>query len=113
MSQGVGSMAKWFAVPVVLLGVIGLFTALFLEGRINQQVLAVSCVVAMALATVVWTAILKRSGRPSEVDAGIQIGKKAAQVVLLVLFLVVAFWMTRGGRGFRASSEPPCSSCSS
>lgn len=98
MSQGMGSMAKWFAVPVVLLGVIGLFTAFFLEGRVNQQVFAVSCVVAMALATVVWTAILKRSGRPSEVDAGTQVGKKkAAQVVLLVLFLVVAFWMTRGG----------------
>jgi hypothetical protein len=98
MSQGVGSMIKWFAVPVVLLGAIGLFTAFFLEGRVNQQVFAASCIVAMALAAVVWTAILKRAGRPAEADAGTQAGKKkAVQIALLVLFLIVAFWMTRGG----------------
>jgi hypothetical protein len=91
-------MTKWFAVPVVLLGAIGLFTAFFLEGRINQQAFAVSCVVAMAMAAVVWTAILKRASRPAEAGAGTQVGKKkAVQIALLVLFLVVAFWMTRGG----------------
>ena len=98
MAQGVGSMSKWFVVPVVLLGAIALFTAFFLEGRMNQQVFAASCVAAMVLAAVVWTAILKSAGRPVEADDGTQVRKKkATQIGLLVLFLVFAFWMTRGG----------------
>jgi hypothetical protein len=98
------TVGTWIVVPVVLVGALGLLTALFLEGRLNQQTFAISCVIVMVLAVIIWTVLLKRSNQPAESPEGAASSgprnaskKKGLQVALLLLFLGVAFWMTRGG----------------
>jgi hypothetical protein len=71
---------------------------------LNPQTFAISCLIVMALAVVIWTVLLKRANRmfkapmklPLVVLANVS-KKKALQVALLLLFLMAAFWMTRGG----------------
>ena len=98
------NLRTWIAVPVVIAGALGLLTALLIEGRLNQQTFAIGCVIVMVLAVVIWTALLKRSnqfaGSPDGAGSSSPPNasrKKGLQVALLLLFLALAFWMTRGG----------------
>jgi hypothetical protein len=94
----------WIGVPVFIVGALGLLTALLIEGRLNQQTFAIGCVIVMVLAVVIWTVLLKISNQPagsSNRAGSSSLGnagkKKGLQVALLLLFLAVVFWMTRGG----------------
>jgi drug/metabolite transporter (DMT)-like permease len=104
MAQNARNASTWIGVPVVIVGVLGLLVLLSVEGRLNPQTFAISCVIVMALAVVIWTVLLKRANRPVQSpDEVASAGprhvskKKALQVALLLLFLMAAFWMTRGG----------------
>jgi drug/metabolite transporter (DMT)-like permease len=104
MAQNARNASTWIGVPVVIVGVLGLLVLLSVEGRLNPQTFAISCVIAMALAVVIWTVLLKRTNRPVQSpDEVASAGprnvskKKALQVAVLLLFLMAAFWMTRGG----------------
>ena len=91
-------MFTWIGVPVVIFGALGLLTALLIEGRLNQQTFAIACVIVMVLAVVIWTVLLKRSNQPAGSSSPPNASKKKGlQVALLLLFLALAFWMTRGG----------------
>jgi hypothetical protein len=104
MAQNSRNVSTWVAPPLALVGALALLTALLIEGRLNQQTFAVGCVIVMALAVIIWTVVLKRSNRSAESFDGAAPSsrqnvskKKGLQIALLLLFLVVAFWMTRGG----------------
>jgi cobalamin synthase len=104
MKRNLRNMSTWFGVPVVTVGALGLLTALLIEGRLNQQTFAIGCVIVMVLAVVIWTVLLKRSNQPAGSSDGAGSSsppnaskKKGLQVALLLLFLALAFWMTRGG----------------
>lgn len=99
-----GNLRTWIGVPVVIVGALGLLTTLLIEGRLNQQTFAIGCVIVMVLAVVIWTVLLKRSSQPAGSSDGAGSSsfpnaskKKSLQVVLLLLFLALVFWMTRGG----------------
>jgi len=91
-------------IPVIIVGALGVLTALLTEGRLSQQAFAMGCVVVMVLAVITWTILSKRSNRstqspdmaasPSSPNTG---KKKGLQVALLLLFLVIVLWATRGG----------------
>jgi hypothetical protein len=59
--------------------------------------------IVMAVAVIVWTVRLKQSNRSTEIpdvatsSSSRSVSKKGVQVALLLLFLVAAFWITRGG----------------
>jgi len=104
MAQNAKSVSTWVAVPVVLVGVVGLLTVFVIEGRLSPQTFARIWLVVIALAFIVLTVLLKRSNRLTEVPDGATSSsprnvskKKAIQVALLLLWLVAAFWITRGG----------------
>ena len=99
-----GNLRTWIGVPVVIVGALGLLTTLLIEGRLNQQTFAIGCVIVMVLAVVIWTVLLKRPSQPAGSSDGAGSSsfpnaskKKGLQVVLLLLFLALVFWMTRGG----------------
>lgn len=99
-----GNLRTWIGVPVVIVGALGLLTALLIEGRLNQQAFAIGCVIVMVLAVVIWTVLLKRSNQPAGSSNGADSSsppnaskKKGLQVALLLLFLALVFWITRGG----------------
>jgi hypothetical protein len=83
---------------------LGLLISLLIEGRLTPQTFAIGCVIVMALAAAIWTVLLKKSDRPIEIaerassaSARNDSKKKAIQIAILLLFLVVVLWMTRGG----------------
>ena len=88
----------WIGVPVVIFGALGLLTALLIEGRLNQQTFAIGCVIVMVLAVVISPLLLKRSNQPAGSSSPPNASKKKGlQVALLLLFLALVIWMTRGG----------------
>lgn len=104
MKPNLRNMFTWIGVPVVIVGALGLLTALLIEGRLNQQTFAIGCVIVMVLAVVIWTVLLKRSNQPAGSSDGAGSSsppnaskKKGLQVALLLLFLALVFWITRGG----------------
>lgn len=104
MKPTLRNMRTWIAVPVALVGALGLLTALLIEERLNQQTFAIGCVIVMVLAVVIWTVLLKSSNQPAGSSDGAESAsppnaskKKGIQVALLLLFLALVFWMTRGG----------------
>jgi cobalamin synthase len=98
MKRNLQNMFPWIGVPVVIVGVLGLLTALLIEGRLNQQTFAIACVIVMVLAVVTWTVLLKRSNQPAGSSSPPNVSKKKGlQVALLLLFLALGFWLTRGG----------------
>ncbi|MDP9050998.1 MAG: hypothetical protein M3O31_09830 [Acidobacteriota bacterium] len=97
-------MRTWIGVPVIIAGALGLLTALLIEGRLKQHSFAIGCVIVMVLAVVIWTVLWKRPNQPAGSSDGVGTfgppnasKKKGLQVALLLLFLALAFWMTRGG----------------
>jgi cobalamin synthase len=98
MKRNLRNMFTWIGVPVVIVGALGLLTAFLIEGRLNQQTFAIACVIVMVLAVVTWTVLLKRSNQPAGSSSPPNVSKKKGlQVALLLLFLALVFWLTRGG----------------
>jgi cobalamin synthase len=98
MKRNLRNMLTWIGGPVVIVGALGLLTAFLIEGRLNQQTFAIACVIVMVLAVVTWTVLLKRSNQPAGSSSPPNVSKKKGlQVALLLLFLALVFWLTRGG----------------
>ena len=98
------NLSTWIGVPVVIVGALGLLTTLMIEGRLNQQTFAIACVIVMVIAVVIWTVLLNRPNRLARSSDGAGSSslpnaskKKALQIVSLLLFLALVFWVTRGG----------------
>ena len=98
------NLRTWIAVPAVIVMALGLLTTLLIVGRLSQQTFAFGCVIVMILAVTIWTTLLKRSNQPAGSSDGTGSSsppnaskKKGFQVALLLLFLALVFWMTRGG----------------
>jgi len=98
------NLRTWIGVPIVIVGAVGLLTTLLIERRLNQQAFAIGCVIVMVLAVVIWTVLLKRPNRLAGSSEGAGSSslpnaskKKALQIVSLLLFLALVFWVTRGG----------------
>ena len=88
--------------PIVIVSILGLLVCLLIEGRLNQQSLAMGCVIAMVLAAAMWSVLLWRTNRLSgtsiatpSIDRRDVSKKRTVQIVVLLLFLVAAFWMTK------------------
>jgi cobalamin synthase len=104
MTRNLRNMRTWIGVSVIIVGALGLLTALLTGARLSQQTFAMGCVIVMVLAVITWTVLLKRSnGSPQSSDRATSSSsrntgkKKGLQVGLLLIFLVIVFWVTRGG----------------
>ena len=97
-------LRAWIGVLIVIVGALGLLTTLLIEGHLNQQTFAIGCVIVMVLAAAIWTVLLKRANQPAGTYDGADSSslpkaskKKALQIVSLLIFLALVFWVTRGG----------------
>ena len=98
------SMTTKFVIPAMIAAALSILVSLLLQGRLTPQMFAISYLIVMAAAVVIWTLLLKRLATTQDVrvqtsTAGIRTGsgKKPLQVSLLFIFLVGMMWMTRGG----------------
>jgi hypothetical protein len=98
--RNVGSVA----VPVVIVGTLTVLIFLLIEGILDPRRFAISCATTMVLAVIVWSVLLRRNNQlsgasaPSDRSSILNLGKKSSiQMILLVLLMATAFWVTRGG----------------
>lgn len=90
-------------VPVLIAALLSLLV-LEIQGHLTPQRFAASCALVMISAVVLWSILLPRTGplaetstKPPSVDNRKLNKKKRLQIILVLLWLITATWITRGG----------------
>lgn len=103
MARNLGNIVSSIGVPALIIVSLSLLTLLEVEGLLTPKRFAVSCVIVMISAGIIWSVCLTKrlngtSPETSSIDAGqVNNKKKQIQIAMVLIFLVLATWMTRGG----------------